>query len=134
MPRSRGALFPGRSARRSGDLAGGHRSPFETSPVRTRGLRRPKQDSQVRISQAFLDFRNEILTKFDIDLAQPRLDLLSFELGGERLDELLVFCAVGKKDFHPVAKSASIYRYATLGKGIALTIVIIEKEENGYSH
>ena len=41
--------------------------------------------------------------KFDIDLAEARLDLLSFEFGGERLNELLVFLATGKKDFHPVA-------------------------------
>ena len=54
---------------RFGDLAGGHRSPFQARPVRTRGLRRPKQDGQVRIPQAFLDFRNEILAQFDIDLA-----------------------------------------------------------------
>jgi hypothetical protein len=67
-----------------------------------RGIRRPKQDGQVRIAQAFLDFRNEIVAQFDIDLAEPRLDLLSFELGGERLNELLVFRAVGKKDFHTV--------------------------------
>jgi hypothetical protein len=44
-----------------------------------------------RIAQAFLDFRSEIAAEFDIDLADPRLDLLSFELVGERLDELLVF-------------------------------------------
>jgi hypothetical protein len=31
--------------------------------------------------QTFLDFRNEIGAPFDIDLAEPRLDLLSFELG-----------------------------------------------------
>jgi hypothetical protein len=58
---------------------------------------------QVRIAQAFLDFRHEIVAEFDIDLAEPRLDLLCFKLGGERLDELFVFCAVRKKDFHPVA-------------------------------
>jgi glucose dehydrogenase len=31
------------------------------------------------------------------------LDILSFKLGSERLDELLVFRAVGKKDFHTAA-------------------------------
>src|SRR5271165_2014292 len=75
----------------------------KTRPIRTRGLRRPKQDGQVRIAQAFLDFRNEIVAQFDIDLADPRLDFLSFELLGEHLHELLVFRAVGKKDFHPLA-------------------------------
>jgi hypothetical protein len=50
-----------------------------------------------RIAQAFVDFRNEIAAEFNIDLAEPRLDLLSFELGGEGLDESLVFRAVGKK-------------------------------------
>ena len=88
---------------RFGNLAGGYRSPFQMRPIRTRGLRRPKQDRQVRIAQAFLDFRNEIAAEFNIDLAETRLDLLSFELVGERLDELLVFRAVGKKDFHTVA-------------------------------
>jgi hypothetical protein len=53
--------------------------------------------------QPFLDFRNEIAAEFNIDLANPRLDLLCFKLGGKRLDELLVFRAVGKKDFHTVA-------------------------------
>jgi hypothetical protein len=88
---------------RFGNLAGGYRSPFETRPVRTRGFGRPKQDGQVRIAQAFIDFRNEIVADFNIDFAEPGLDLLSFELGSEDLDELLVLRAVGKKDFHPVA-------------------------------
>jgi len=47
-------------------------------------------------------FGNEIVTHFDIDLAEPRIDLLGFEFGGERLHELLVFRAVGKKHFHSV--------------------------------
>jgi hypothetical protein len=51
---------------------------------------------KVRIAQAFLDFRNEIAAEFNIDLADPRLDLLCFKLGGKRLDELLVFRAMGK--------------------------------------
>jgi hypothetical protein len=50
----------------------------------------------------FSIFRNEIVAQFDIDLAEPWLDVLSFKLVGERLNELLVFRAVGKKDFHPV--------------------------------
>ena len=54
-------------------------------------------------AQTLLDFRKEVLAKFDIDLTEPWLDLLSFELGSERLNELLVFRAMGKKDFHPVA-------------------------------
>jgi hypothetical protein len=85
------------------DFARGHRSPFQACPVRTRRFGRPKRDSQIRIAQAFLNFRNEIVAQFDIDLTEPRLDLLSFELLGECLDELLVFRAVGKKDFHAVA-------------------------------
>ena len=72
---------------RFGDLAGGHRSPFQARPVRTRSFGRPKQDGQIRVAQAFLDFRNEIVAKFDIDLAEPRLDLLSFEFGGLGLNE-----------------------------------------------
>jgi hypothetical protein len=72
-------------------------------PVRTRRLRPPEQHGQVRIAQTFLDFRDEIVAKFDIDLAKPRLDPLAFELVSELLDELLVFRAVGKKDFHTVA-------------------------------
>jgi hypothetical protein len=88
---------------RFGDFAGGHRSPFQTRPVRGRGFGRPKQHGQVRIAQAFLDFRNEIVAQFNIDLAEPRLDFLSFEHLGEHLHELLVFRAVGKKDFHPLA-------------------------------
>jgi hypothetical protein len=48
----------------------------------------------------------KILTKVDIDLAEPMLDLLSFELRCERLDEFLVFRAVGKKNFHVFARSA----------------------------
>ena len=57
-------------------------------------------------------FATKIAAEFNIDLADPRLDLLSFELVGERLGELLVFCAVGKEDFHPVADSAGPhYRY-----------------------
>ena len=84
------------------------------SPVRTRGLRRPKQDGQVRIAQSFLDFRNEIVAEFDIDLAKPRLDLLSFKLGSEGLDELFVFRAMGKKDFHRVADAPGPhYRYGS---------------------
>jgi hypothetical protein len=63
---------------RFGNLAGDHRSPFDTRPIRARGLRRPREDGQVRIAQGFLDFRNEIVAEFDIDLAEPRLDFLSF--------------------------------------------------------
>jgi hypothetical protein len=101
---------------RFGDLAGSHRSPFKLSPGRDCGLRRPKQDGQVCIAQAFFDFSDEILAEFDIDLAKPRLNLLSFELGSERLHEVLVFRAVGKKDFHPVAP----LRWARLSLHIAI--------------
>jgi hypothetical protein len=38
-------------------------------PARPRGLKRPKQDG-LCIAQTFLDFRKEILTKVDIDLAE----------------------------------------------------------------
>jgi hypothetical protein len=95
-------LYDAKARPRFGDLARRYRGPFETRPVRARSLRRPKQDGQIRLAQAFLDLGNEILTKVDIDLAKPRLDLLSFEIGSERLNELFVFCAVGKKDFQPV--------------------------------
>jgi hypothetical protein len=33
---------------------GGHRSPFETCPIRASIFRQPEQDSQVRLAQAFL--------------------------------------------------------------------------------
>jgi hypothetical protein len=45
----------------------------------------------------------QIAAPLDIDPAEPWLDLLSFELGSGRLDELLVFRAVRKEDFHTVA-------------------------------
>ena len=76
---------------------------LDTPTQAIRRFRRPKQDGQIRITQAFVDFRNKIAAEFNIDLANPRLDILSFELGSEHLDELLVFRAVGKKDFHPMA-------------------------------
>jgi hypothetical protein len=68
-----------------------------------------KAGYQARIAQAFLDSRNEIAT----ELTNPGLDILSFELGGEHLNELLFFRAMGKKDFHAVRCAGADYRHGS---------------------
>jgi hypothetical protein len=57
---------------------------------------------QNRTAQALLDFHNEIAAEFNIDFANPGFDVFSFKRISKRLNELFVFCAMGKKDFHPV--------------------------------
>jgi hypothetical protein len=60
---------------------------FETRPVRAGGLRRPKQDGEIRIASDLPRFpqRNCRRTQHrPHKFTNPRLDVLSFELGGER--------------------------------------------------
>ena len=71
---------------------------LDTPTQAIRRFRRPKQDGQIRITQAFVDFRNKIAAEFNIDLANPRLDILSFEPAASIWMNCLLR-AVGKKDF-----------------------------------
>jgi hypothetical protein len=62
------------------------RLPFHVlpkGPPRSGSTTSRSAPGQVRLTQALLDLDNEIVAEFDIDLAEPRVDLLSFKLGSD---------------------------------------------------